>query len=146
MAGTSAWPRSSCLALSHRPRAARLPDEQRGNAKALVRAVEADRHCERMTNIPTAGCEAVNVILDAVAAHAIEEPNNLATMNLALARLADVEDAYRVTLNDEDEVSLDLSNLVGGAMVPISRLVQLVSDGQGVSRDEVISGLREWLG
>lgn len=99
-----------------------------------------------MTNIPTAGCEAVNVILDAVAAHAIEEPNNLATMNLALARLADVEDAYRVTLNDEDEVSLDLSNLVGGAMVPISRLVQLVSDGQGVSRDEVISGLREWLG
>lgn len=65
---------------------------------------------------------------------------------LALHRLADIEGAYRVTLSHEDEVSLDLTNLLGGTMVAMSRLVQLVADEKGVSRAEVISDLRKWLG
>lgn len=97
-------------------------------------------------NIPAAGRESVNVILDAVTAHAIDDSDNLAAMNFALERLADVEGAYRVTLNDDDEASLDLSNLIGGTMVAISHLVQLLSEEKDVSREEVISDLREWLG
>lgn len=98
------------------------------------------------TNIPAAGRESANVLLDAVSAHAIDEADNIAAMNLALTNLAEVEGAYRVTVDDDDEVSLDLSGLLGGAMVTISRLVQLVADEKQVNREEVISDLREWLG
>lgn len=95
--------------------------------------------------IPRPGREAANVILDAITAHDPDAPS-VDVMNLALARLGEVEDAYRVTMNDDDEATLDLSNLVGGTMVAMSRLVQLVSEAEGVSREEVISDLREWLG
>lgn len=95
--------------------------------------------------IPQPGRESANVILDAITAHDPDAPS-LESMNLALSRLADVEDAYRVTVGEDDDVSLDLSNLVGGAMVAMSRLVQLVSEADNVSREEVISDLREWLG
>lgn len=97
--------------------------------------------------MPQAGREAVNVILDAVTAYDVEG-DKLEAVHLALRRLGEVEGAYRVTLNDdgdEDEVSLDLSNLVGGTMVAMSRLVQLAAEGQGVSREEIISDLRSWL-
>lgn len=97
-------------------------------------------------DIPTAGRESVNVILDAVVAHVPGDPRNVELMNLALARLAEVEGAYGVTVNDADEVSLDLSNLVGGAMVAIARLVQMVAEAEGTSREEVVADLRAWLG
>lgn len=97
------------------------------------------------TEMPAAGLEAVNVILDAVTAYDVKG-DKVEAVNLALRRLGEVEGAYRVTLNDEDEVSLDLSNLVGGTAVAMSRLVQLAAEGQGVSREEIISDLRTWLG
>jgi hypothetical protein len=97
-------------------------------------------------NIPEAGRQAANVILDAISAHAIDDDQRGVAMELALSSLAEVEGAYRVTLGDDDEVSLDLTNLVGGTMVAMSRLVQLAAEGHKVSREEIISDLREWLG
>lgn len=94
--------------------------------------------------MPAAGREAVNVILDAVSAHAVDS-DSVEAMNLALRRLSEIDGAYVVTLNGEDEVSLDLSNLLGGTAVAMSRLIQLAAEGQGVSRDEIISDLRAWL-
>ncbi|MEN0022206.1 MAG: hypothetical protein AAGC61_02915 [Microbacterium sp.] len=84
------------------------------------------------------------MILDAVTAWDVDGDRVEAT-NLALRRLAELEGAYRVTLNDDDELSLDLSNLIGGTAVAMSRLVQLASEGQGVSREEIVSDLRGWL-
>ncbi|AZS48119.1 hypothetical protein [Microbacterium oxydans] len=95
--------------------------------------------------MPQAARKAVNVILDAVTAHEAEGDNG-AAMNLAMSRMSDVVGAYRVTLTDEGEAILDLANLLGGTMVAISRLIQVVSESQGVSREEVISDLRVWVG
>ncbi|MGO4488167.1 hypothetical protein [Microbacterium sp. 2RAF4] len=97
------------------------------------------------TDMPAAAREAVNVILDAVIAHGVEGDSGDA-MNLAMRRMSEVDGAYRVTETDEGEVRLDLGHLLGGTMVAMSRLIQLVSVSQGVSREEVISDLREWLG
>lgn len=96
--------------------------------------------------MPDAGRESANVILDAVSAFDADRADNRAAMDLAVARLNDVEGAYRVLVNDRDEVTLDLSNLVGGSTVTIMRLVQLLSEATGASREEIISDLREWLG
>ncbi len=96
-------------------------------------------------HIPQPGREAANVVLDAITAHDPDAPS-VDMVNLALSGLAEVEGAYTVTLDDDDAVTLDLSNLVGGTMVAMSRLVQLVADAEGVSREEVISDLRQWLG
>lgn len=85
------------------------------------------------------------MILDAITAHDPGAPS-VDAINLALSRLSEVEDAYVVTIDDDDAVTLDLSNVLGGAMVAMSRLVQLVSEATDVSREEVISDLREWLG
>lgn len=99
-----------------------------------------------LPRMPEAGRESANVILDAVSAFDVDRHDNSAAMDLAVQRLNDIDGAYRVLVNERDEVTLDLSNLVGGSTVTIMRLVQLLAEATGVSREEVISDLREWLG
>ena len=97
--------------------------------------------------MPQSGRSAINVLLDAV----IALPDDGAggePINLALQRLADVDGAYEVTVNDDGstlDVAVDLSNLVGGTLIALTWLVAQVADSHGVSREEVVSDLRAWL-
>lgn len=99
-------------------------------------------------DIPAAGRGVANVILDGVVAFDPEAGTdaNVTATDLAVSRLAEVDDAYSVTLSDDDEVSLDLSNVVGGAMVAMSRLVHLHAEATGSSPESVVADLRAWLG
>lgn len=94
--------------------------------------------------MPEAGRGAANVLLDAVIANGVDGDSTAAT-NLAIQRLSEVEGAYRATITDEDEVTLELSNLIGGTLVVMHRLIAIAADGQGVSREEIVSDLRAWL-
>lgn len=77
--------------------------------------------------MPEEGRQAAHVLLDVVSAYdnelPEEDPANAEAMNLALLHLNQVG-AVTATFNDDtDEVTIDMSNLVGGVAVTLSWLV-----------------------
>jgi hypothetical protein len=54
-------------------------------------------------------------------------------------------DCDQSTADDDDNVSIDVSGLVGGALITIARLVQQLADARGVDRETVIAGMRSYL-
>lgn len=100
-----------------------------------------------MENMPAAGIESANVLLDAViavGAGAPGEGGDATAVELALGRLDAIEGAYDITFHD-DVAALDLSNLLGGTLVVLGRLVTVAAEALHVSREEVVSDLRAWL-
>lgn len=65
-------------------------------------------------------------------------------MNLALKRLDEV-DAVTATLDDDDVLDMDISNLTGGAIVTIKFLAEFVANAQGVSLEEVVATARRFI-
>lgn len=94
--------------------------------------------------MPEAGRGAANVLLDAVIANGVDE-DWTAAVGLAIQRLGEIDDVYRVTITDEDEAHLEIGNLIGGTLVAMQWLIAIAAEGQGVSQEEIISDLRAWL-
>jgi hypothetical protein len=93
--------------------------------------------------MPEAGRQSGQIILDAVSVFRADEGSN-AAMDLALQRLSDVE-AVTVSEADEEGVTLDISPLVGGAMVTVQWLVESLANHRGVDRSTVIAEVRQFL-
>lgn len=103
-------------------------------------------HDRRMTEIPEGGRQAAHVILDAVSAWDIAASSdaNAAAMILALTRMNDV-DAVAATVDEDDNLSVDASNLLGGAMVSVNWLVEQLAHERGQDKELVIAELRDFL-
>ncbi|TFD75328.1 hypothetical protein [Cryobacterium psychrophilum] len=99
-----------------------------------------------MTNIPEAGRQASYILLDAVSAWdaSSTDDTNSAAMNLALTRMNEV-DAVTATLGDDDSLSLDASNLLGGTIVTMNWLVEQLAQERHQPKHNVITDLREFL-
>jgi hypothetical protein len=99
--------------------------------------------------MPEPGRQAAHVLLDMVSAFDWDNPDDPANsdaMNLAFQRMNEVG-AVKATLNEADELDLDISDLIGGAAVSVNWLVLLaaeLSDGELTSHD-VIVRLRDYL-
>ena len=105
-----------------------------------------------MAVIPAAGREVAHILLDAVTAHDSSAPDemNIGAVNLAWKRINDVEGAVEAQASgtDEDpdiELSLDLSNLLGGALINITWLVTRLAECRGSDSASIIVELREFL-
>jgi len=94
-----------------------------------------------MAVIPEPGRLAVHAMLDAISVYESGDgPDDISLIDLALSRLAQIDDA--VVLRDE---SVDASNLVGGTMVGWYWLIRELADAREVDSLEVISDLRSFL-
>jgi hypothetical protein len=96
---------------------------------------------------PEAGRLSAHVLLDAVSTyeHNAPEDLNASAMNLALRRLNEVDGALKATMSEEDTLSLDASNLLGGAIVTLSWLIEQLAVARGVERLAVVAEVREFL-
>jgi hypothetical protein len=90
---------------------------------------------------PEPGRRVGHVLLDGVLMFDHEEAAAGPMSNLAIAELAEIEDAVRVTV-DGDDVGVDFSNLVGGALVVARLAVQMAAYARGESIEDVVSILR----
>ena len=80
-------------------------------------------------------------MLDAISVYESGDgPSDAPLIDLALIRLAEIDDA--VVLRDE---TVDASNLVGGTIVGWYWLIRELADARGVDPLEVISDLRAFL-
>lgn len=94
-----------------------------------------------MADIPEPGRLAVHAMLDAISVYESGDgPSDTSLIDLALSRLAQIDDA--VVLRDE---SVDASNLVGGTMVGWYWLIRELADAREMDPLEVISDLRAFL-
>lgn len=99
-----------------------------------------------MTDIPDPGRQAAHIILDAVVAYEPGLPGDVGTdsMNLALERFNRVG-AVSATMDEDDHLTLDISNLAGGLIVATNWLVHRLAEARGTSPELVISDLRNFL-
>jgi hypothetical protein len=97
--------------------------------------------------MPDAGRLSAHVLLDAVSTYEQNASENLNAnaMNLALRRLNEIDGAVKATLSDEETLSLDASNLLGGAIIAISWLVEQLADARDSDRLAIVAQLREFL-
>jgi hypothetical protein len=103
---------------------------------------------ELMTErFPEAGRLSAHVLLDAVSTyeHNAPEDLNASAMNLALRRLNEIDGVLKATMSEEDTLSLDASNLLGGAIVTLSWLIEQLAAARGVERLAVVAQVREFL-
>ena len=100
-----------------------------------------------MNTFPESGRRVAHVLLDSVVAYVPgEDPQlNAAAANLALAAVADIDDAVTVTATEEGGVSVNPSGLLGGAMVTIAQLVERLAEARQVSREDVVAEMRVFL-
>ena len=100
-----------------------------------------------MATIPEEGRKAAHILLDTTVGFdsAAADAENEAAMNGALLALGDA-DAVTATIDDEsDAASVDVSHLVGGAIVTIKWLVSRLSEVTGESPEEIVFQAREFL-
>jgi hypothetical protein len=93
---------------------------------------------------PEPGRRVGHVLLDGVLVFDHEEAEAGPMSNLAIAELAEIDSAVTVTV-DGDDVDVDFSNLVGGALVVARLAVQMAADARGESVEDVVSILRSGL-
>lgn len=101
-----------------------------------------------MTQMREPARQAAHVLVDTVTAfdeELGETAINGTAMNLALARINEVG-AVTATMNDEtDELHMDASDLLGGAIVSINWLAALAAELGKTSREHVLAELREFI-
>ena len=87
--------------------------------------------------------QAAHIVLDGVGADLAGSSDD--AVEDAFARLLEV-DAVEVLLDEEnDELELDMSPLMGAVLVIVERLVTELADRDGVTVGDVLSSLREGL-
>jgi hypothetical protein len=98
-----------------------------------------------MTEMPEAGRQAAHVFLDAISGGIFTGQDvDTAAVDLAVARLNEIN-AVEATLDDADNLTLDISDLVGGIVVAMGFLVNQVSLYADVDAQEVVIKTREFL-
>lgn len=97
--------------------------------------------------MPEAGRLAAHVLLDACTAATGRDDPDAAAVQLAVDRLLELDAmTVKVTdVNDEFEVDVDVSDLVGGAMVTMQYLIHQLAKTTEVDPLIVISKVREHL-
>jgi hypothetical protein len=105
-----------------------------------------------MADIPAAGREVAHILLDAVSVHdsSASDDVNIDAVNLAWKRINEVDGAVEAHASgtDEDpdvELSLDLSNVLGGALIDVTWLVARLAECRGSDSASIIVELREFL-
>lgn len=100
-----------------------------------------------MAGIPEPARLVAHVMADAVSALEPGSEKNNEAMDLALARLNQIDEAVVARVDDETGrlKSLDISNLLGGALVSMNWLVTQLAEARGVDELDVIASLREAL-
>jgi hypothetical protein len=100
-----------------------------------------------MSFFPESGRLVGHALLDSVVAYVpggdVEVSG--ASANLALGAINEIDGAVLATADDDDNVSIDISGLVGGAVITIAQLVNELADARGVDRETVIAGMRSYL-
>lgn len=81
-------------------------------------------------------------ILDAVSASDVDDDGE--AMNLASQRALEVE-AVTVTVDDDDVVTVDLGDAIGGTLVLVRGLVTMVREATGEDDDVILAEVRERL-
>lgn len=96
--------------------------------------------------LPEQGRQAAHIMLDCMSAwdKSAADDTNTAALNLALARLNDVE-AVVATMHDDDTLDLDIDYLAGGVLVSMLWLVTRLAEARDVDRSEIVADLREFI-
>ncbi|THG33020.1 hypothetical protein [Naasia lichenicola] len=96
--------------------------------------------------MPEIGRQAAHILLDAVIAFESgrDQEDNVVAMNLALQRLDDVG-AVDVLTSPSGDITLEVSNLAGGAVVALNWLIEQLAFREVTDREVVIARLREFL-
>ena len=99
-----------------------------------------------MSSMPEAGRQVGHVLLDAVSAWDGDAPpaDNLRAINLALQRLHDLG-VVNAFINERGEADVDVSDLVGPAVVLLLQAVSLAAPGNPDGEHGVIDALRQVL-
>jgi hypothetical protein len=99
-----------------------------------------------MTDMPEGGRQAAHVLLDAVSAWSADADaaTNASVVQLAIERLNEIG-AVTATLDEADGLHVNITNLVGGALVTMTWLIRQLSLTATAERDEVIVTAREFL-
>jgi hypothetical protein len=100
-----------------------------------------------MVGIPESARLVAHVMADAVSALEPGSGRNSEAMDLALARLKEIDEAVVAHVDEETGqlTSLDISNLLGGALASMNWLVTQLAEARGVDELDVIASLREAL-
>ena len=93
--------------------------------------------------MPEPGRQAGHVILDALSVFSPDDATS-AAVDLALARLTEVG-ALTATIDDDDVVTVDASDLVASVLVLMTRLITENQLLRGIGDEEIIVELRELL-
>jgi hypothetical protein len=90
-------------------------------------------------------------MLDVATANSVSSASqelNESMMLIALQRFDEIEGAYTVDIDDEGDdltVTVNLSQMVAGAMIPLTHLVRQLAAARGVDEEVVIIELREYI-
>jgi hypothetical protein len=97
--------------------------------------------------IPEPGREAVHALLDTVASFDDslgEDPGHAEELNRVLERVNEAG-AVSATVNDDGQVVLDASQLLGGTVAAMNWLVEAVARAGDLDKEAVIAEVREFL-
>lgn len=101
-----------------------------------------------MSDMREAGRQTGHILLDVISAWDSSQPDestvNRDAANIALERLNEIG-AVSGTQHDDGSVSLDVSDLVGGALVTMQWLVSCLDALTSLDRLEVVSRARRFL-
>ena len=92
--------------------------------------------------------QAAHVILDGLSAVDPEQPDsqaNVDAMELAFAKLLEIEAIELLYDEDEEELELDVSPLMEGVLLVVRRLVAELAERTGTSPEDVVAGVRTHL-
>jgi hypothetical protein len=95
--------------------------------------------------LPEEARRSADILLDTLLAYerATEDDKSPAT-RLALQRLTEAG-AVTATLGADDSLTIDLSRLLAGTLVPMEWLTVALADSLGISTEQVVNHLRAFL-
>ena len=103
---------------------------------------------EQDTPDPEKARQAAHVILDGLSAVDPDQPDsqaNVDAMELAFAKLLEIEAIELLYDEDEEELELDVSPLMEGVLLVVRRLVAELAARTGTSPEDVVADVRTHL-
>lgn len=91
------------------------------------------------------GRQIAHVLVDSAVAYQADAESNVGPVNLALSRISDIEGSVPVSVDESDEVTVDVSHLLGSALIAVNWLLDAAAGASGQDRDLVAADLRAFL-